>query len=81
MCRTFTFRLGYVADFRCKRCLDGDSAPVVLLSEVELEPGVKVECVSKFCYLGDRDTLDSGGGVVEAARARVRCAWAKFFLF
>ena len=32
--------------------------------------------MSKFCYLGD--TLGSGGGVVEAARARVRCAWAKF---
>ena len=45
-------------------------------SEIELEPGVKVECMSKFCYLGD--TLGSGGGVVEAARARVRCAWAKF---
>ena len=24
------------------------------------------------------DTLVSGGGVVEAARAKVRCAWAKF---
>ena len=36
----------------CRRCLDGDSAPVVLLSEVELEPGVNEECVSKFCYLG-----------------------------
>ena len=75
-CSGISGRLGYVADFRCRRCLDGDSAPVVLLSEVELEPGVKVECVSKFCYLGD--TLGSGGGVVEAARARVRCAWAKF---
>ena len=32
--------------------------------------------MSKFCYLGD--TLGSGGGVVEVARARVRCAWAKF---
>ena len=30
----------------------------------------------KFCYLGD--TLGFGRGVVEAARARVRCAWAKF---
>ena len=29
-----------------------------------------------FCYLGD--TLGAGGGVEEAARARVRCAWAKF---
>ena len=28
-----------------------------------------------FAYVGD---TDSGGGVVEAARARVRCAWAKF---
>ena len=47
-CSGISGRLGYVADFRCRRCLDGDS--VVLLSEVELEPGVKVECVSKFCY-------------------------------
>ena len=75
-CSGISGRLGYVADFKCKRCLDGDSDPVGLLNGVELEPGVKVECVSKFCYLGD--TLGSGGGVVEVARARVRCAWAKF---
>ena len=38
---------------------------------------MKLKCVSKFCYLGD--TLDdAGGSVEEAARARVRCAWAKF---
>ena len=49
--------------------MDGDSTQVVLSKEVELEPGVKVECVSKFRYLGD--TLGSGGDVVEAARARV----------
>ena len=30
----------------------------------------------KFCYLGD--IFGAGGGVEEAARARVRCAWAKF---
>ena len=75
-CSGISSRLGYVADFHCRRCLDGDSAQVMLLSEVELEPGVKVECVSKFCYLGD--TQGYGGGVVEVARARVRCAWAKF---
>ena len=46
------------------------------MSGVELEPGVEVECVPKFCFLGV--TLGSEGGVVEAARARVRCAWAKF---
>ena len=44
--------------------------------EVEIEPNVDLECVSKFCYLGD--TLGAGGGTNEAARARVRCAWAKF---
>ena len=38
----------------------------VLLKEVVIEPNVK------FCYLGD--TLGAGGGVEEAARARVRCA-------
>ena len=52
----------------------------VLLKEVVIEPNVKLECVPKFCYLGD--TLGVGGGVEEgveeAARARVRCAWAKF---
>ena len=74
-CSGISGRLGYVADFRSRKCLDCDSAPIVL-SEVELEPCVEVECVSKFRYLGD--TLGSGGGVVEAARARVRCAWAKF---
>ena len=63
-------------DFHSRRCLDGDSVQAVVLREVEIEPGVKVECVPEFCYLGD--TLDSGGGVEEAARARVRCAWAKF---
>ena len=48
----------------------------VLLSEVELEPGVKWSVCPNFAICGD--TLGSGGGVVEAARARVRCAWAKF---
>ena len=71
-CSGISGRLRYDADFCCRRCMDGDFAQLVLLSEVELEPGVKVECVPKFCYLGD--TLGSGGGVVEAARARVRCA-------
>ena len=48
----------------------------ILQREVEIEPNVKLECVPKFCYLGD--TLGAGGGADEAARARVRCAWAKF---
>ena len=62
----FRVALGYVADFRCRRCLDGDSAQVVLSSEVELEPGVegRVMCPILLLYSRD-DTLGSGGGVVE----------------
>ena len=37
---------------------------------------MKFECVPKFCYLGD--TLGAEGCVEEAARARVRCAYANF---
>ena len=37
---------------------------------------MKLECVPKFCYLGD--TLEARGGVEEAVRARVRSAWATF---
>ena len=48
----------------------------VLLKEVVIEPNVKLECVTKFCYLGVK--LGAGGGAEKGARARVRCAWAKF---
>ena len=65
-----------VVDFHCKSCVAGSPVQVEMLGEVEIEPGVKVESVTKFCYLGD--TLGAGGGVEEAARARVRSAWAKF---
>ena len=50
---------------RTTHCLD------VVLGQFD-----KVECVEKFCYLGD--TLGCSGGVVEASKARVRCAWCKF---
>ena len=65
-------------DFHCRRCLEGEHGlfQSVLLKEVVMKPNVKVECVPKFCYLGD--TFGAEGGLEEAARARVRCAWAKF---
>ena len=65
-------------DFHCRRCLEGKNGlfQSVLLKEVVIEPNVKLECVTKFCYLGD--TLGAAGGAEEAARARVRCAWTKF---
>ena len=34
--------------FHCKRWLS------VLQREVEIEPNVKLECASRFCYLGDK---------------------------
>ena len=63
--------------FHCRRCLEGEHGlfQSVLLKEVVIEPNVKLKCVPKFCYFGD--TLGAGEGVDEAARARVRCAWAK----
>ena len=59
-------------NFHYKRFLEGSPVEPVLLREVEIEPNVKLECVSKFNNLGD--TLGAGGGVEEVAR--VRCAWA-----
>ena len=56
--------------------MEGNHVQWVLLKEVVNEPNVKLECVPKFCYLSHK--LGAGGGVEEAARARVRCAWAKF---
>ena len=63
-------------DFRCRRCLEENPVGTVLQREVEIKPNVKLECIPKFCYLGD--TLGEGEGANKAARARMRCAWAKF---
>jgi hypothetical protein len=45
--------------------------------EVVIGEAGKLDCVNRFCYLGD--VIGDGGGVQEeATRARVRCAWGKF---
>ena len=44
--------------------------------EVVTELNVKLECVPSSAIWATH--LGAGGGVDEAARARVRCAWAKF---
>ena len=75
-CNGISGKLKNNIDFHCKRCLESSPDQTVLLKEVEIEPNVKLECVSRFCCLGDM--LSIGRGVEEAARARVRCAWAKF---
>ena len=77
-CSGISGKLKSNTDFHCMRCLEGANGlfQSVLLKEVVTEPNVKLECDTKFCYLGD--ILGTGGGAEEAARARVRCAWAEF---
>ena len=58
------------------RCVDGIPIDIVGLREVSIGQNDKLECMEKFCYLGDR--IGSGRGAEEASRARVRCACAKF---
>ena len=76
-CSGITGKLQSNAGFRCKRCLEGHVTQVdATVKDIMLGLDSKVECVSKFRYLGDM--IGSGGGVEEASRARVRSAWAKF---
>ncbi len=66
-----------VVGFECSRCVHGNTLKAAeVKKEIELDGDGNVECVEKFCYLGDM--MGSGGGAEEASRARVRCAWAKF---
>ena len=66
-----------VVGFECIRCVEGgERGEVEKEEELEIDGEGKVECVGKFCYLGDM--IGSGGGAEEASRTRVRCAWAKF---
>ena len=58
--------------FPCKKSLEESPDESSLLNEGKIEPNVKLECVSKLFYLGDM--LGAGGGVEEAASARVRCS-------
>ena len=72
-CSGISGKLKSNADYHCRRCLEDENSlfQSVLLKEVVIEPNVKLECVTEFCYLGD--TFGVGGGAEEAARVRVRC--------
>ena len=67
--------LSGVVGFKCSRCIEGTGREKTMKA-VEVDHVGKLECVSKFCYLGDM--IGSGGGAEETSRARVRCAWGKF---
>ena len=66
--------------YRCAKCVGGCRAAVdVDKQEVVLEDGSSLECVKKFCYLGDM--LGAARGCEKASRSRVRGAWGQFRVF
>ena len=75
-CSGIKGRLKPTSDYCCSKCTRGDPGRPDVLQQISLDVGQNLECVDKFCYLGD--TIAAGGGAGEASRARVRCAWAKF---
>ena len=61
----------------CGRCRGGGKPERTEgQQQISLGHGQSLECVEKFCYLGDM--IGAGGGAEDASRARVRCAWSKF---
>ena len=43
---------------------------------MKLEDGSSLECVNRFCYLGNM--LGAAGGCGEASRTKVQGAWGQF---
>src|SRR5258706_153441 len=74
-CSKVTGRLQDVVDFKCVNCTQGKKAAAAVTVELKLiaEEGDTLECVDKFCYLGDM--IGAGGGAEEASRMRVKCAY------
>jgi hypothetical protein len=68
------------SNYICGRCRGGGTPESTESTErqqqVSLGVGQNLECVEKFCYLGDM--IGAGGGAEDASRARTRCAWSKF---
>jgi hypothetical protein len=69
-------RLKADSQFTCPMCVSGGHKDAVQEKEVLLGDEGGLECLAKFCYLGDM--LGCGGGAIDAVRTRVRCAWGKF---
>jgi hypothetical protein len=64
--------------FECSACLNHEAsgAKPAEMKEMRIGQDTVLECVDKFCYLGDM--IGSGGGAEQASRVRARCAWGKF---
>src|SRR5271157_5206058 len=68
-------KMAMEVDYQCPICVNGGKARTADKKELLLGQE-KLECVDKFCYLGDM--IGAGGGAEDAVRARTRCAWGKF---
>jgi len=66
-CSGLTGSLNAVVGFKCRRCVEGTGYEEVE-REIEIEHVGKLECVDKFCYLGDM--IGAGGGLVELRKHR-----------
>ena len=63
--------------YECAKCVRGGCTEGgAEEQEVVLEDGSSLECVNRFCYLGDM--MDAAGGCREESRTRVRRAWGQF---
>jgi hypothetical protein len=69
-------RLKADENFTCSVCVSGGHSNTVQEKEVSLSEGGSLECVDKFCYLGDM--IACGGGADDAVRNRVKYASGKF---
>jgi hypothetical protein len=52
-CSGISGKLKRVDDYRCRRCMDGNPVRSEGLQHISLGVGLKLDCVQKFCYLGD----------------------------
>ena len=60
--------------YRCTKCGRGGCAlGIAEEQEVVLEDGSSLECINRFCHLGDK--LGAAGGCGEASRTRVLGVW------
>ena len=73
-CSGIRSRLQVASDFKYAVCAGKQVAPVP--AERLVYGDVSLECVDKFCYLGDM--IGAGGGVEAAVIARIRSGWKKF---
>src|SRR5580692_11344898 len=75
-CSGVKFKVTANANFQCSMCTIGNSDDTTEFRELSFRNTDKLDCVDRFCYLGD--IMGAGGRVEDASRAGMICAWSKF---